>query len=200
MSSRLYFLLATNLLFGFSFSQQSNIPIWNNQNDHLTTSDWLISPVATKSQLYRSTDSKDIIFYNGLVKRTFRLSPNLACTNYANMVTGQQLLRGVMPEALVNINGIDYNIGGLYGQKEKAYLRPEWLDTFSKREDDFQFVSYEINELKPFVNWKPAGWWAYNKKQPEGKELVFLFKNNSSALKNVLIRQKHVLNPTLPSH
>jgi len=198
MSSRLYFLLAMTLLFGFAFSQQSNIPIWNNQNDHLTVSDWLISPVATKSQLYRSADSKDIIFYNGLVKRTFRLSPNLACTNYANMITGQQLLRGVMPEAMVNINGIDYNIGGLYGQKEKAYLRPEWLDTFLKREDDFQFVSYEINELKPFVNWKPAGWWASNKKQPEGKELTFLYKNNLTALKNVLIKVHYAMYDGLP--
>lgn len=70
------------------------------------------------------------------------------------MVTGQQLLRAVMPEAIVNINGKEYNVGGLYGQKEKAYLLPEWLDTFTKGATDFQFATYAISELKPFINWK----------------------------------------------
>ena len=71
------------------------------------------------------------------------------------MITGQQLLRAVMPEAVITINGKEYNVGGLHGQKEKAYLLPEWLDNFTKGENDFQFVSYEISELKPFMSiWK----------------------------------------------
>ena len=30
-----------------------------------------------------------------------------------------------MPEAVIDINGKEYNVGGQYGQKEKAYLLPE---------------------------------------------------------------------------
>ena len=87
-----------------------------------------------------------------------------------------------MPEAVITINGKDYNVGGLYGQKEKAYLLPEWLDNFTKDENDFQFVNYEITELKPFVNWKADGWWASNKKQPEGKVISFSYNHNRRSI------------------
>ena len=94
--------------------------------------DWLVQPVKQKAGVYKSADNRNIILYNGLVKRSFRLSPNVVCTDYKNMITGQQLLRAVMPEAVITINGNEYNVGGLYGQKEKAYLLPEWLDKFTK--------------------------------------------------------------------
>ena len=86
-----------------------------------------------KAAVYTSADKKDIHLYNGLVKRTFRLSPNVVCMDYKNMITGQQLLRALEPEAIVTINGKEYNVGGLYGQKEKAYLLPEWVDEFFQR-------------------------------------------------------------------
>jgi hypothetical protein len=89
----------------------------------LYAGDWLIKPVTQKAGIYTSAHKKDIILYNGLVKRTFRLSPNVVCTDYKNMITGQQLLRAVMPEAMISINGKEYNIGGLNGwmnfQKER---------------------------------------------------------------------------------
>ncbi len=195
---KLYFFLALNLLFFTAFSQQYNIPPWNHQSENLAIGDWLLSPVSTKAQVYQGTNNKDIILYNGLVKRTFRLYPNVVCTDYKNIITGQQLLRAVMPEAVVNINGNDYNIGGLYGQKEKAYLLPKWLDGFTKDDNDFQFVRYEIEELKPFINWKSERWWAYNKKQPAGKVLTFWYRNNLFSLKNILIKVHYAIYDGLP--
>ena len=165
---------------------------------NLYAGDWLIKPVAQKAGIYTSVDKKDIILYNGLLKRTFRLAPNLVCTDYKNMITGQQLLRAVMPEAVIDINGKEYNIGGLYGQKEKAYLLPEWLDNFTKGENDFQFVSYEINELKPFVNWKAGSWWASNKKHPVGKVVSFSFKNNLSEFRDIAVTVHYAIYDGLP--
>ena len=170
---RLLFLFAAILSFQFSFSQQSPIANWNKQYENLTKTDWLIKSTNATARLFSSADKKDIILYNGLVKRTFRLSPNVVCTDYKNMVTGQQLLRAVKPEAIVNINGKEYNVGGLYGQKEKAYLLPEWLDTFTKGATDFQFATYTISELKPFINWQVADWWASNKKTTCRKSVEF---------------------------
>ena len=171
----------------------------------LFTGDWLIKPVTQKAVIYTSADTKDIILYNGLVKRTFRLSSNVVCTDYKNMITGQQLLRAVMPEAVININGKEYNVGGLYGQKEKAYLLPEWLDNFTKGENDFQFVNYEINELKPIVNWsartpsEQAGdWWASNTKHPKGKVLSFSYRNSHAELKDVVVKVHYALFDGLP--
>ena len=43
------------------------------QSDRLYRSDWLVKPVKEKAEVYKSGDRKDIILYNGLVKRTFRL-------------------------------------------------------------------------------------------------------------------------------
>jgi len=165
---------------------------------NLYTGDWLIKPVTQKAGIYSSADKKDIILYNGLVKRTFRLSPNVVCIDYKNMITGQQLLRAVMPEAVITINGKEYNIGGLYGQKEKAYLLPEWLENFTKGENDFQFVSYEINELKPFIAWKAGNWWASNKKHPGGKVISFSYRNNLPGLEGVFIKVHYALYNGLP--
>jgi hypothetical protein len=195
---RLTFLFAAISSFQFAFAQQPPIPQWDKQHESLTTTDWLIKPVNATARFFRSSDNKDIVLYNGLVKRSFRLFPNVVCTDYKNMVTGQQLLRAVMPEAIVNINGKDYNVGGLQGQKEKAYLLPEWLDTFTKGETDFQFDAYSISELKPFVQWKVSDWWASNKKQPVGKVLSFTYTNKLPELKDVLIQVHYALYDNLP--
>ena len=186
-----YFILTVNAAAQLKAEQISS-------QQNLYTGDWLIKPVTQKAGIYSSADKKDIILYNGLVKRTFRLSPNVVCTDYKNMITGQQLLRAVMPEAVITINGKEYNIGGLYGQKEKAYLLPEWLENFTKGENDFQFVSYEINELKPFIAWKAGSWWASNKKHPAGKVISFSYRNNLPGLKDVVINVHYALYDGLP--
>src|SRR5688572_20637153 len=71
------------------------------QQQNLYAGDWLVKPVIQKAGIYASPDKKEIVLYNGLVKRTFRLTPNVVCIDYKNMITGQQLLRAVMPEAAI---------------------------------------------------------------------------------------------------
>jgi hypothetical protein len=164
----------------------------------LYRADWLVQPVKQKAAVYTSPGKKDIHLYNGLVKRSFRLLPNVVCTDYKNMITGQQLLRALAPEAVLTINGKEYNVGGLYGQKEKAYLLPEWVDSFSKGENDFQFVNFEINELKPFVNWQARDWWTYNKKHPQGKILSFLYKSNLLPLNGLEVKVNYAIYDGLP--
>jgi hypothetical protein len=198
MTARLFLLLVTNLLVGFAFSQKKDTPIWNIQNENINPTDWLIRPVKQKAGIYTSADRKDIILYNGLLKRTFRLFPNVVCTDYKNIITRQQLLRAVMPEAVITINGREYNVGGLRGQKEKAYLLPEWLDRFTKNENDFLLSNYEINELKPFIQWRSAGWWASNTSQPTGKTISFTYKTNIAALKDVVVKVHYALYNELP--
>src|SRR5262245_43240743 len=87
--------------------QVEPLPDW----DRLYTGDWLVQPVQQKAVVHKTTD-KDIVLYNGLVKRVFRLSPNVVCTDFKNLVTGQQLLRAVMPEAVIVLNSKTYNVGG----------------------------------------------------------------------------------------
>ena len=191
------------ILFSFAFitvhAQPTGKPLpqWNVAYEKLTTQDWLVTPVITKAQVYAGNDGKDIILYNGLLKRAFRISPNAACIDYKNLSNGQQLLRAVKPEARLTINGKEYNVGGLYGQKEQAYLMPAWVDAFTNNKNDFQFQSYSVTEIQPFINWKPHAW-ATNTKQPTGKMLSFVYQPNVDALKGLIVTVNYELYDGIP--
>lgn len=190
--------LLTALMFCYGLMHaQNNLPLYNNLEDTLTKTDWLITPVQQKAQVYTDAESKQIILYNGLVKRAFALQQNVACIDYKNMSNGQQLLRAIKPEAVVTINNVTYNVGGLYGQTENAYLLPQWLRNFKDHDSDFHFISYTVKEITPFIKWKPTGW-AMNTKQPTGKELVFNYNNQLDALNNIVVQVHYELYDGLP--
>lgn len=159
--------------------------------------DWLVHPVPAKAQVIVHADGKSIELNNGLLRRSFRLQPNLVCFDYYNLSNGQQLIRAVKPEASLSINGKKYGVGGLYGQKEQAYLLPEWLDKFSSKPQDFQYQSYSIQDLKPFLQWRP-GAWVGNPKQPTGKVLSLTFRHPSPELSSLKVVVHYALYDGLP--
>jgi hypothetical protein len=90
--------------------------------------DWLIEAQAYKATCSTSANGREITLENGLIRRAFRLKPNASSVAFDNLITDQALLRAVKPEATLVIDGVDYMVGGLNGQPDLAYLRPEWLD------------------------------------------------------------------------
>ena len=167
-------LLAAALFsFQFVFAQSAIQPLPASLTKY--SSDWLVKPSEIRSAVYLSADKKDIVLYNGLVKRVFRVSPNVACTEYSNLITGQQLLRAVKPEAVLKINGREYKVGGLYGQKERAYLLNNWVDQMRSNNEDFQYKGYEVSELKDQFKWTAVGWTS-NKRSATGKVLSFTYQ------------------------
>ena len=98
---KFYFLLALLLIIG-----------------RINAQDWLLNNFQFKAQIEKK--GNQIILDNGLLRRSFLLNGNIACTDYTNLTNGQQLIRSIEPEASVLINKIQYNIGGLEGQKENA--------------------------------------------------------------------------------
>lgn len=198
MRRKLFFFVAIFLsLQKGIYSQESNtkLPLWKESNNSSLSPDWLVNPVQRKAGVY--ADGKNIVLSNGLVKRTFRIQPNMACIDYSNMSSGQQLLRAVKPEAKLTIDGKEYHVGGLYGQKENAYLLPEWVDGFKNSENDFQFRSYAVTDIQPFIHWKPRGW-ALNNAQPSGKVLSFTYESTIEALKGLVIIVHYELYDNLP--
>ncbi len=157
--------------------------------------DWLVTPFTQKAEVHIA--GKDIVLTNGLVQRSFRITPNVACYDYTNLSNSQQLIRAVKPEAKIVIDGITYNIGGLQGQKENAYLLPAWLDSMQKGAADFVLVKHEVTEIKPFINFK-ATTWGLNKKQPTGKTLSFEFVSPIPALKGIVVKVNYELYDGLP--
>jgi hypothetical protein len=170
---------------------------WTPSFENVYYHDWLVVPVEERADVYQSKNGKDIILYNGLVKRVFRLSPNVACVDYKNMSNGQQLLRAVQPEARLIINGKAYDVGGLVGQKEKAYLLPEWVDQYKAGQNDFHFLSYEVKNIEPRIRWK-ATTWAMNKQHPAGKLLSFKYAPGAEELKGLTVIVNYELYDGLP--
>lgn len=146
--------------------------------------DWLIQPFTHKSEVKVLQNGKLLEITNGLITRQIRVSPNAATISFKNLSTNEQFIRSVRPEARVVINGKSYNVGGLYGQKEHAYLLEEWIDKLTGNSGDFQFVRYETGEVKPHFDWKPTTWTA-NKNLPTGKSLVLFFKSDLPVLKGI---------------
>jgi len=157
--------------------------------------DWLVKPHKQKASI--KLKGNDIEFNNGLLRRTFRLSPNLACTDFTNLSNNQQLLRSIKPEAKLTINGKEYNVGGLVGQKENAYLLPDWVDELKAGQNDFRFIKYEISEIKPSLNWK-CNTWTLSDRGGTGKEITFEYKSPLPELKELIVRVHYQLYDGIP--
>jgi hypothetical protein len=144
-----------------------------------TPKDWLIAPISQRSEI--KINGKTLELNNGLIARRIHISPNASTTSFKNLTTGEQFIRSVRPEARVVLNGKTYNVGGLYGQRERAYLLDDWIPNFKNNEADFQYQRYEIGEVQPHFSWN-CQTWASNKKLPTGKHLKLFFMSNNSDL------------------
>jgi hypothetical protein len=142
--------------------------------------DWLIRPPETHAVATVVNGGKDLVLGNGLLERVFRLQPNLACVGFRNLSNGQELLRSVKPEARITIDGRVYQIGGLYGQPENGYLLPGWVDSMKAGDGDFQYASYTVTPLPPYLAWKPKGW-VGNGKAANGILVRFAYRNPALA-------------------
>jgi hypothetical protein len=155
----------------------NDLPVAMNEYVDGVKQDWLVDNVATPSQVLKGENGKEVILSNGLVSRTFRLTPNCATVDFKNLITGESLLRGVGPEALLTIDGKEYGVGGLDGQVEYAYLKKSWLDQMWSPEGSFQVETFRVEDIKPRIDWKNKRW-ALAKKEPlQGKELTFVYSH-----------------------
>ena len=116
--------------------------------------DWLINPAPYKAQVHVNQDRSEVVLSNGLIKRTLRLKPNAATVAMEDLVSGQSLLRGVKPEALVEIDGQPYEVGGLIGQPNYAFLRPDWRDSLRANPASFRFIGFETAKPTERMGWK----------------------------------------------
>jgi hypothetical protein len=157
--------------------------------------DWLIKPIKQKANI--THQGNRIILDNGLLRREFYVGKNLACYGYLNVSSGQQLLRAIQPEAKLVLNGKMYAVGGMEGQKERAYLRPDWLKDLTAGPQDFTFIGFQISDIKPFISWKRKTW-ASNHEQATGKQISFEFTSPIAELKGIHVFVNYELVDGLP--
>ena len=115
--------------------------------------DWLLDGTPYTAGIYRNATNNELILSNGLLRRIFRLTPNAATVGFDNLATGEALLRGVKAEAEVQIDGVHYEIGGLKGQPNYAFLRPAWLNQLTADPNAFQFTGLETGQPQQRMPW-----------------------------------------------
>jgi concanavalin A-like lectin/glucanase superfamily protein len=113
--------------------------------------DWLITPInkPVKVSLQKNSNGTSalLMISNGLISRSFYISGNSACVSLKNLSNGAEYVRAVKPEARVMIDSAWYDIGGLTGQPEKAYLQSNWYADMYPDPNAFHFTGMEL--LKP---------------------------------------------------
>jgi hypothetical protein len=150
-------------------------------------SDWLVMKIDEPVQIEKRLDGKEIVLSNGLVSRTFRLGPNAATVAYDNLMTGQSIIRGVKPEAIVELDGRKYEVGGLQGQIEYGYLLAEWIDFLSNNPEAFQFISFDISSIKERFKWNRKRYSTQSAWPPPGKSLTLHFEPPAGKLEGLAL-------------
>ena len=128
-------------------------------NEKLQTDDWLIKSVDNPCKLLveKSKDGQAAMFRmdNGLVNRTFLFSDNAACVSYRNLSDGAEYLRGIKPEARIMIDSVWYEVGGLKGQPEYAYLVDSWYKELQASPRAFAITDIEVGSVLERYQWRP---------------------------------------------
>ena len=83
-----------------------NLPVYN-QEEVVHNNDWLIGNKGAEAKLYKSKDGK-LGFSNGIVARTFSISPNCATVGLDLLSNHESFLRSVRPEAEIEISGLKF--------------------------------------------------------------------------------------------
>ncbi len=135
--------------------------------------DWLIHPFPQPASV-EETDNR-LILDNGLIERTFVTSPNFATVDYTNQISGNSLLRGIKPEAVLTINGHPFEVGGLKGQPDYAYLDSDWISDLTSDPNTFQFCEYSVGEPEVPYPWVRRRSTTPSVYPPEGVTLTVAF-------------------------
>lgn len=118
--------------------------------------DWLLYQDDFKAEVAVHAEKNEIVMQNGLIRRVWKTNPTGACVRFDNLMTDETLLRGVKPEAVVVVDGVEIPVGGLTGQPNYAFLLDEWLDSgvLQAEADAFRLVDWKIGETKERFPWK----------------------------------------------
>jgi len=173
-----------------------SLPVF--RSEEMKSDDWLLNAPESRSGLYRDESGREIVLSNGLISRSFRIEPNAATVAFDNLMSDESLLRAVKPEAVLELNGVRYPVGGLIGQPDLAYLKPEWLETMESPPNSFQFVGFERGETKERFPWKRVRHSTNLPWPPPGISLILHFRPPDGKLPGVRVEVHYELYDGIP--
>ncbi len=122
-------------------------------------SDWLLDASFSKARVLRGDSDQALVLDNGLVRRTFRLEPNVASVAIDHLGTGESFLRSARAEGLIEVDGHALAIGGLSGQRVHNFLTPAMLGAMRDDPAAWHCVGYHVGATEPRFAWKPRKEW-----------------------------------------
>jgi len=163
----------------------SDLPVWD-ASSKTFRSDWLIDGTGASASVY-TTDDGFLVLSNGIVSRTFSLTPDGATTGLDLLSSGESFLRSVRPEAEIEIDGMRFSVGGLTGQPIQNYLLPSWLEKMKADPAAFRLAGYSVSRVKARFPWKKRAEWMPRDMPwpPPGIELSFSYRLNDTAIRLV---------------
>lgn len=169
------FILLLMIINGVSFGQYW--PAMDSEND------WLVTSIKSPVEIEISSDGKDLTMANSIISRTWRLTPNAACISFKNLISDGQFIRSICPEAIMTIDGAEYQIGGLDGQPEHGYIDMGWLEKMRVGQSDFVYAGYKVGKPIAPYEWKPLFQAPDVPWPPKGKRLTLMFEAPEQAIR-----------------
>ena len=134
--------------------------------------DWLVDPSPYKAQVKK--EGNNLVLDNGLARRVIARGTTV---DLLNLTSGEHMLRALSPEARVTIDGTEYPVGGLKGQKIMNYYKSEWLDSLAPEPGSYTFADWKELPVTERLKWKKRPEWLAKDLPwpPPGKHLVLRF-------------------------
>ncbi|MDB5354451.1 MAG: hypothetical protein JWN24_904 [Phycisphaerales bacterium] len=145
---------ALAMLLGIEAASATPIPVATLQALSPAEVDWLVAPTGRKAAAYRDAKGEHLILTNGLISRTWRIMPNAATVGFDDLMIGAAILRGVKPEARLEIDGHGYDVGGLVGQTDYAYLTRKAEEHLTADPAAMKLVGWEAGKTQERLAWK----------------------------------------------
>ena len=136
---------------GLSTSTLAALPAWTGAR---ATGDWLVRPVSGEGGRLPLAATGRSSCSRTASSRARSGSPRTRRPSALdNLATGEALLRAVTPEALVDVDGRSLAVGGLVGQPNRAFLKPEWLERMSADPAALRFAGFEVGATAERLAW-----------------------------------------------
>jgi hypothetical protein len=139
--------------------------------------DWLLAKTpaaAFPAALRADSGSGRLTLGNALVEREFTTAPDFACVSFRSLMASppSEILRAVQPEALLQLDGITYHVGGLVlpaagaancsagrcpdAARRGVFTDKKTLGTMVRNESAFNYVSHSTGKPEPRFEWTPG--------------------------------------------
>ncbi len=141
---------------------------------------------------------QEILLSNGIASRRFTLTPDFSCISLQNLYSGEEFLRSIKPEITLTIDGEKYPVGGVKGQFERAFLKAEWLSTFTA-DQGFRYLSHEVTSITRSFGWEDHRSRTKRDFPPKGKCLHVTFQSDLPQLKGIMVTVHYELYDDLPA-